>query len=153
MAGRLIRKQFLISPEQEAKLARLSADQKVSAGELVRRAIDAYDEAGDESQLTQALEGASAMVRESLAVLERSGERLREACRRLDDPGRRQAVQTAVRAELNKDPPALDRLRATAWSGWTTGCWCWRLLWRRPWVDRCPRRGGRDGAVLECNSC
>lgn len=112
MAERLIRKQFLISPEQDAKLARLSSEQKVSAGELVRRAIDAYDDAGDESQLAQALAGASALVRESLTALELSGDRLRAACRRLDDPDRRHAIQTAVRSELNDDPAALARLRA-----------------------------------------
>ena len=40
---KLVRKQFLISPSQIAKLDRLAKDEGTSVAEIVRTAIDTYD--------------------------------------------------------------------------------------------------------------
>lgn len=52
---RLIRKQFLISSAQESKLKELAKEQEVSAGEIVRRAIDAFDPKGFSPEEEKAL--------------------------------------------------------------------------------------------------
>jgi hypothetical protein len=68
VAERLIRKQFLISPDQIKKLELLAKKEQTSAAEMVRKAIDAYNpnlaQEMDESEL---LELVSSRVKEAIA--------------------------------------------------------------------------------------
>jgi DNA-binding protein Fis len=68
VAERLVRKQFLISPDQIKKLELLAKKEKSSAAEMVRKAIDAYSpklsNGMDESEL---LELVASRVKEAIA--------------------------------------------------------------------------------------
>ena len=74
-SGKLVRKQFFISPAQVKKLEKLSSSLKGrSAAQIVRDAIDAYDPAGD---LTQ--------IQEQEALLAVAHEKVKEAIIRTED--------------------------------------------------------------------
>ena len=73
VAQRLVRKQFLVSPDQIKKLELLAKKEQTSAAEMVRRAIDAYNpnfpKDTDESEL---LELVSSRVKEAIAETQRT---------------------------------------------------------------------------------
>lgn len=85
---RLVRKQFLISSAQEAKLKQLAKDHGVSAGEMVRRAIDAYDPDGfspeEEKILGAMLDMAEKSVHSAIARTDATIKNMDKLLARLD---------------------------------------------------------------------
>ena len=80
----LVRKQYLISPEQVEKLNLLAEEKKVSAAEIVRNAIAAYNPdvpAGmEESEL---LELVSARVKEAVTETRKTRKHLEKTLKKL----------------------------------------------------------------------
>lgn len=82
----LIRKQFFISPENIAKLDKLSARLKgTSAAQIVRDAIDAYDPDGDQAKASEEelLAIAHAKVKEAIARTEQTIEKVDDCLEKL----------------------------------------------------------------------
>jgi hypothetical protein len=109
----LVRQQYLVPRRSVAKLRQLSKQQKVSATEIVRRAIDAYDPVS---------ENLAAQEAAALSLLAEVHGQLRKAMRRIDtsmaalqvrqralDAGK-VAAQARRDAEswLRRDPKALE---------------------------------------------
>jgi hypothetical protein len=68
VAERLVRKQFLISPDQIKKLELLAKKEQTSAAEMVRKAIDAYNpDLAQEMDESELLELVSSRVKEAIA--------------------------------------------------------------------------------------
>jgi hypothetical protein len=111
----LVRQQYLVPRRSVAKLRQLSKQQKVSATEIVRRAIEAYDPGSE----TQAAQEAAA-----LGLLAEVHGQLRKAMRRIDSglsalQARQRALEqgrisAAARKDaenwLRRNPQALEGL-------------------------------------------
>ena len=87
-AEKLMRRQILIYPRQIAKLEQLARQQNVSAAELVRKAIDAYNpgllNGMEESEL---LDLVSVKVKEAIKDTRRTRVRLAKALDQLKAKG------------------------------------------------------------------
>jgi hypothetical protein len=83
-AEKLVRKQFLISPQQIRKLELLAKKQKTSAAEMVRCAIDAYDiDAPTAMTESELLALVSERVKEAIADTQKIRKRLDDTLREL----------------------------------------------------------------------
>ena len=84
MRGNLVRKQFLVSREQERKVKRLASRKGTSAAEIVRQAIDAYDP--DQQPMpaeSELLELVSQRVNEAIEATRRASRKVSDALERL----------------------------------------------------------------------
>ena len=83
-AENLVRKQYLISPNQVKKLESLAKKQKTSAAEVVRKAIDAFNpDAPVDMQESELLELVSTRVQEAIADTQQTRKRLNKILREL----------------------------------------------------------------------
>jgi len=82
---KLIRKQFLIYPAQAKKIESIAKRQKISAAEIVRKAIDAFnpDALADMAE-TELLELVRGRVKEAITDTQNTRERLAAALNRLE---------------------------------------------------------------------
>ena len=116
----LVRQQYLVPRRSVVKLRQLSKSHRVSATEIVRRAIDAYDPQADEanSQQRAALELLSQVHGELRKVMRRIDADLTELHRRqraLEDGSVQQQARRDAENWLRRNPQALDDL--AAWFG------------------------------------
>ncbi|MDN5849826.1 MAG: hypothetical protein L0H63_09350 [Nitrococcus sp.] len=111
MTGNLVRKNHLLSPAQVEKVAHLARSQRVSAGEIVRRAIDAYPGAATSNEEIEALGMLSAMLRQTIGEIEQAREELRGLYRRLTDAGREDEVRRQAREAIGQCPELVAALR------------------------------------------
>lgn len=85
---KLVRKQFLIHPDQIKKLQRLARDGETSAADMVRKAIDAYSPdvpmGMDDSEL---LDLVSERVKEAIADTRKTREKLGKTFKKLGIEG------------------------------------------------------------------
>ena len=87
-AEKLVRKQYLISPRQVKKLETLARNQKTSAAEMVRNAIDAFNpDAPTDMQESELLELVSARVQEAITNTRQTRNRLNKTLRELGMEG------------------------------------------------------------------
>jgi hypothetical protein len=83
-AEKLVRKQFLIYPTQAKKIELIAKRQKISAAEMVRKAIDAFNpDATPEMADTDLLELVRVRVKEAIKDTKRTRERLSAALNKL----------------------------------------------------------------------
>jgi hypothetical protein len=76
-AEKLLRKQFLIYPTQAKKIELIARRQKISAAEMVRQAIDAFDpDAMADMTETELLELVHARVKEAITETRKTRERI-----------------------------------------------------------------------------
>lgn len=76
-AEKLVRKQFLIYPAQAKKIELIARRQKISAAEMVRKAIDAFNpDARADMTETELLELVHARVKEAIADTRKTRERI-----------------------------------------------------------------------------
>ena len=76
-AENLVRRQYLISPQQVKKLESLAKKQKTSAAEVVRKAIDAFNpDIPADMQESELLELVSTRVQEAIADTQQTRKRL-----------------------------------------------------------------------------
>jgi hypothetical protein len=115
-AERLIRQQYLVPRRSVTKLKELSKVERVSATEIVRRAIDAYDPAAvpvppqDEAAAVDLLDGLHGQLR---ALLERIDAELAQLKKRHDDlaGGKlRRKVRRETEEWARRNPEALAGL-------------------------------------------
>lgn len=100
----LMRQQYLVPRRSVAKLRQLSRQQKVSATEIVRRAIDAYDPVSEQMAVQEAA---------ALDLLVEVHAQLRKAMRRIDSS--MQALQLRQRALEDGKLSAQARRDAESW--------------------------------------
>ena len=82
---KLIRKQFLIYPTQAKKIELIAKRQKISAAEMVRKAIDAFNpDATPEMAYTDLLELVRVRVKQAIKDTKRTRERLSAALNKLE---------------------------------------------------------------------
>ncbi len=82
----LIRKQFLISPEQVEKLSQLAEEKNVSAAEIVRNAITAYNpDFSAEIEESELLELVCARVKEAVAETRKTRKHLEKTLKRISE--------------------------------------------------------------------
>ncbi len=62
----LLRRQYLVTEENVAKLDELSSEEGVSATEIVRRAIEAYHASGDDAEVERLVDMMAASVNEAV---------------------------------------------------------------------------------------
>jgi predicted DNA-binding protein len=80
----LVRKQFLISPEQVEKLSQLAEEKKVSAAEIVRNAINAYNpDFSADIEESELLDLVSARVKETIAETRKARKHLDKTLKRI----------------------------------------------------------------------
>ncbi len=78
-AENLVRKQYLITPRQITKLNNLAKQQKTSAAEVVRMAIDAFNpDVPQELKESELFELVSSRVKEAIEDTKATRERLQE---------------------------------------------------------------------------
>jgi uncharacterized protein YhaN len=112
----LVRQQYLVPRRSVAKLRQLSKLQKVSATEIVRRAIDAYDPLADDRTAQEAA---------ALELLAEVHEQLRKAIRNIDaDMAALRLRQSAledgsVRDRARRDTESWLRRNPRALAGFT----------------------------------
>ncbi|MEA3290976.1 MAG: hypothetical protein U9Q71_01500 [Pseudomonadota bacterium] len=84
---KLIRKQYLMSPEQIEKLQRLAGERGASAAEIVRLAIDAY-EPDDTGKLDapELMTLVSARLKEAIAATRRANRTVARTLKALEKP-------------------------------------------------------------------
>ena len=84
-AEKLVRKQFLIYPTQAKKIELIAKRQKISAAEMVRKAIDAFNpDATPEMAYTDLLELVRVRVKQAIKDTKRTRERLSAALNKLE---------------------------------------------------------------------
>ena len=80
----LVRKQYLISPEQVEKLNLLAEEKKVSAAEIVRNAIAAYNpDVPADIEESELLELVSARVKEAVIETRKTRKHLEKTLKKL----------------------------------------------------------------------
>ncbi len=81
----LLRKQFLVTEENVSKLSLISRNEGISATEVVRRAIDAYQPAGetDEEAPEALMELVAERLKEAIESTRRANHTVEDALRRL----------------------------------------------------------------------
>ncbi len=83
-AQKLVRKQFLISPTQAKKIESIAKRQKISAAEIVRKAIDAFNpDATPDMADTDLLDLVRVRVKEAIKDTKKTRERLSAALNKL----------------------------------------------------------------------
>lgn len=75
----LLRRQYLVTEENVAKLDDLSSEAGVSVTEIVRRAIDAYHASGDDEELERLVDMMAASVREAVKEVRAARKLVRKA--------------------------------------------------------------------------
>jgi hypothetical protein len=86
-AEKLVRKQFLISTMQIKKLDLLAKKQNVSAAQLVRAAIDAYNPDISDMKESELLELVSTRVKEAIVDTQETQKRLNKTLQILAERG------------------------------------------------------------------
>jgi hypothetical protein len=86
-AEKLVRKQFLISTMQIKKLDLLAKKQNVSAAQLVRAAIDAYNPDVSDIKESELLEFVSMRVKEAIVDTQETRKRLNKTLQILAERG------------------------------------------------------------------
>jgi hypothetical protein len=111
-ADALVRQQYLVPRRSVAKLRQLSKLQKVSATEIVRRAIDAYDPLADERTVQEAaalelLAQVHGELRKAIRRIDSDTAVLQQRQRALDDGSVREQAQRDTHSWLRRNPQAL----------------------------------------------
>ncbi len=84
-AEKLVRKQFLIYPTQAKKIELIAKRQKISAAEMVRKAIDAFNpDATPDMADTDLLDLVRVRVKEAIKDTKKTRERLSAALNKLE---------------------------------------------------------------------
>ena len=80
----LVRKQFMISPEQVEKLSQLAEENKVSAAEIVRNAISAYNpDFSTDIEESELLDLVCARVKEAVAETRKTRKHLEKTLKKI----------------------------------------------------------------------
>jgi len=109
-AEKLIRQQYLVPRRSVTKLREMSRREGVSAGELARRAIEAFisgavlTEPEEEAASRAVLKDIHAQVRATLTRIDSSLSEIRASERRLADPAFRAQVVAETRAWFDAHP-------------------------------------------------
>src|SRR5471032_3202844 len=108
----LVRQQYLVPRRSVAKLRQLSKSQKVSATEIVRRAIDAYDPKSDDRSAQEAaalelLAEVHGALRKAMRRIDTDMAALRLRQRALDDGRGRDQARRDTEVWLRRNPQAL----------------------------------------------
>jgi hypothetical protein len=108
----LVRQQYLVPRRSVAKLRQLSKSQKVSATEIVRRAIDAYDPKSDDRSAQEAaalelLAEVHGALRKAMRRIDTDMAALRLRQRALDDGSVRAQARRDTEVWLKRNPQAL----------------------------------------------
>jgi hypothetical protein len=109
----LLRRQYLVSRAQIEKLELLSRRESVSATEIVRRAIEAYDpDAGgiSEAQALSALSAMAQVLSETRRELSELRERIAEGLSRERSEANRRAAEAEVREYYAAHPEQLEAI-------------------------------------------
>jgi hypothetical protein len=109
----LVRQQYLVPRRSVAKLRQLSRQQKVSATEIVRRAIDAYDplsgdRAAQEAAALDLLAEVHGQLRKSMRRIDSDMASLQARQRALDDGSLRDQARRDTESWLRRNPQALE---------------------------------------------
>jgi predicted dinucleotide-binding enzyme len=86
LTGKLVRKQFLISPGQVEKLDRLARSERTSVAEIVRSAIDNYDPdvaAFNDLDSQHLMELAATRLKEAIASTRKANRNVDKALKKL----------------------------------------------------------------------
>ncbi len=108
----LLRQQYLVPRRSVAKLRQLSKEQKVSATEIVRRAIDAYDplsqdRTAQESAALDMLAQVHGALRKAIRRIDSDTAALRLRQRALEDGSVRERARRDAQSWLRRNPQAL----------------------------------------------
>lgn len=108
-----MRQQYLVPRRSVAKLRQLSKQHKVSATEIVRRAIDAYDpQSGDraaqEAAALELLAEVHGQLRKAMRRIDSDMAELKSRQSALDDGSVRQQARQHTEGWLRRNPKALD---------------------------------------------
>jgi hypothetical protein len=108
----LVRQQYLVPRRSVAKLRQLSKLQKVSATEIVRRAIDAYDPKADDRTAQEAaalelLAEVHGALRKAIRRIDTDIAALRTRQRAIDDGSVRDKARRETVSWLKRNPRAL----------------------------------------------
>jgi len=104
----LIRKQFMLAGSQVVKLDQIAAEQSASAGEIVRRAIDAYDPSRDwEKETEEILIALEKAVESAGAVVDAACHKID---RMVDDQDRQEKTRKEVVSWAKKHPTEMTAL-------------------------------------------
>ncbi len=76
-----VRKQFLVTEDNAAKLDLLEAAEGVSASEIVRRAIDAYNVSDDDAELERLVNMMSESIQDAVKEVRAVRKQVRQANR------------------------------------------------------------------------
>jgi hypothetical protein len=111
----LIRQQYLVPRRSVAKLRQLSKLQKVSATEIVRRAIDAYDPLSEDRTVQEAaalelLAEVHGELRKAIRRIDSDTAALRLRQRALDDGSLREQARRDTDSWLRRNPQAVPGL-------------------------------------------
>ena len=111
----LVRQQYLVPRRSVAKLRQLSRLHKVSATEIVRRAIDAYDPASEDLALQEAaaldlLAEVHGQLRRAMRRIDANLNALQARQRALDDGKVRAQVRRDTESWLRRNPQAIEGL-------------------------------------------
>ena len=112
MVDELVRQQYLVPRRSVAKLHQLSKLHKVSATEIVRRAIDAYDPQSDDRSAQEAaaldlLAEVHGSLRKAMRRIDSDIAALRVRQRALDDGSVRAQARRDTESWLKRNPRAL----------------------------------------------
>ncbi len=75
----LLRRQYLVTEDNVAKLDNLSSEEGVSATEIVRRAIDSYHASGDDAELERLVDMMATSVHEAVKEVRAARKLVRKA--------------------------------------------------------------------------
>ena len=111
----LVRQQYLVPRRSVAKLRQLSRQLKVSATEIVRRAIDAYDPASEDLAVQEAasldlLAEVHGQLRKAMRRIDANLNALQARQRALDDGKVRAQVRRDTESWLRRNPQAIEGL-------------------------------------------
>jgi hypothetical protein len=111
----LVRQQYLVPRRSVTKLRQLSRQHKVSATEIVRRAIDAYDPASEELAVQEAaaldlLAEVHGQLRKAMRRIDANMSALQARQRALDDGKVSAQARRDTESWLRRNPRALEGL-------------------------------------------
>ena len=102
---KLIRKQFLVSNENVLKLNSLAQKESVSAGEIVRRSILAYDPSFDrEKELEQLINQMGAALQKANETISRTQNKLDTLLETLTSESNYQRIKNETKSWINSHP-------------------------------------------------
>jgi hypothetical protein len=109
----LVRQQYLVPRRSVAKLRQLSRQQKVSATEIVRRAIEAYDplsgdRAAQEAAALDLLAEVHGQLRKTMRRIDSDMAALQSRQRALEDGSLRDQARRDTESWLRRNPQALE---------------------------------------------